>query len=198
MAYSMSMKKLFTLMMLSLAVSAYADPLRTFVRIEKNHSETRVIRMVEGDHIPAIPANKEVKSKLESLPAGTEAMMEGHITYEQVTTDSPRHLRPFFVIERIQPLSLADLGEAGRKLPDTPPRVLLTENIIYQPVAFPVTTEVASAITLTTSMLLMEELTSGNTEPEGKRDLRKALFISAGATATMLFLYEQFTGKTRP
>lgn len=180
-------------------IHADTETLRTFVRIDKVTTGTRVIRMEEGDHIPAIPANQDIKKKFESLPHGTEALMEGHITYQPVTGDNARtSFRPFFVIQSIHPVSLADLG-AGKAIPDISAPLFLPQSdlILHRP-GLPVTTEVASAITLTTSMLLMQDLTTDKTDPNGRNDIRKALFLSAGAMATVLFLYEQFTGKTKP
>jgi len=178
---------------------ADTDTLRTLVRIDKVSTGTRVIRMEEKDQIPAIPVNQDIKKKFESLSHGTEALMEGHITYQPVTGDNARtSFRPFFVIESIHPVSLAELG-AGNVIPDTATQLSFpqTNLVIHRP-GLPVTTEVASAITLTTSMLLMQDLTTDKTDPNGRNDIRKALFLSAGAMATVLFLYEQFTGKTKP
>ena len=195
------MKQFILCLFLLFSVLAHAETetLRTFVRIDKVSDGIRVIRMDEGDYIPAVPLNSEIKKKFEGLPHGTEALMEGHITYRPVTGDNARtSFRPFFIIEKINPVTLADLG-AGRSIPDINNPIHLPQNdFIFHRPGIPVTTEVASALTLTTSMLLMQELTTDQTDPKGRSDVRKALFISAGAMATVLFLYEQITGKTKP
>lgn len=186
-------------LVLSGLAHAETESLRTFVRIDKVSNGVRVIRMDQGDYIPAVPLNNEIKKKFEALSHGTEALMEGHITYRPVTGDNARtSFRPFFIIEKINPVTLADLG-SGRTIPDLNTPLYLPQNdfILHRP-GIPVTTEVASALTLTTSMLLMQELTTDKTDPNGRNDVRKALFISAGAMATVLFLYEQITGKTKP
>lgn len=192
------MKYLFILLALSCSLHSFAETLRTLVRIEKAHGDLKVIRVEQGDHIPAIPKDQKIKKELEGMAAGTEAILEGQITYQQVSSDNARQLRPYFVIEKIHPVSLATLG-AGTAVPDLQTQDLkIQESLVYQQPTFAVTTEVASAITLTTSMLMMEELTAGKGDPNGQREIRKALFLSAGTMATMLFLYEQLKGKSKP
>lgn len=168
------------------------------MRIEKSPDGIQVYRLEKGEHIPSIPANPEVKRKLEELTDGAEAMMEGHITYEMVSSDDARQLRPYFVIEKILPVSLTELGRDAFKVEAMAFQPKESQTLLYAQPTFAVTTEVASAITLTTSLLMMEELTSGSGDPQGRRDLRKALLLSAGSMATLLFVYEQLSGKTKP
>jgi hypothetical protein len=45
---------------------------------------------------------------------------------------------------------------------------------------------------------MIEQLTSGDNDPDGRRQMRQALFLSTGAIATLLFVYEQLEGKAKP
>lgn len=170
-----------------------AETTSTLVRIQNDNGLFHVIRSEDGLRIPVIPANAEIKALMESL-SGSEALMKGHITYVKDLEHQP--LRPVFVVEEMKAISLRDL-KVNYTAEAIPAPKEVHQEIVLRP-AFPVTAEVASAITMTTSILMMEELTSGSGDPGGRRELRQALFFSAGAMATLLFIYEQIQGKTKP
>jgi hypothetical protein len=196
--YLMSMKELFIFMVLLLSMEVQADELRALVRIDKSDEEVQIFRLEKGDHIPTIPSTKEIKTRLLGLKDGTEAVMKGHLTYEMMGGNESRQLRPYFVIDEIHPVSLSELGTAAGKVES---KSFVPKEISYYTYTEPklvVSTEVASAITLTTSLLLMEELTAGSGDTSARRDMRRALFLSTGGMATLLFIYDQFRGNTKP
>lgn len=192
------MRSFIYLIFLLFSFHSIASELRALVRIEKTPSGTQVYRLEKGDHIPSITATPEVKKKWDELTDGTEALVEGHITYEMISIEDPRQLRPYFVIEKIFPVSLSALGTDATKVEALSFAPKESQTLLYAKPTFPVTTEVASAIAMTTGLLLLEELTAGTQDPDGQRDLKKTLLFSAGSMATLLFVYEQLSGKTKP
>jgi hypothetical protein len=101
------------------------------------------------------------------------------------------------MIQDIHPVSLKELGVGQESMiaDQLPIRSLKSE---YIPPSIPITTEVASAMTLTTSLLLMNELTSANTSYSLDKDLRTTLFLTTGLMATIVLIYDQIQGKNKP
>lgn len=170
---------------------------KALVRIVPDAHGIKVWSKDKTESIPTILGNDEVRKLVHSLQAETEAMIEGYTSYEITATDSTKKLKPYFIIESIRPISLSELGLKSSFKPE------LTFNLNpkpehYVPVSIPITTEVASAMTMTTSLLLMESLTTSPNEPGPRHELRQSLFISAGLMATFLFIYDQMEGKSKP
>jgi hypothetical protein len=170
--------------------------IRALIHIEQTSQGVRILSK-KGTLIPTIPLNKEIKNKLSQFKSGTEAFIEGDIHYEFISGDAKHQLKPFFIISAIHPVSLEELGGSHLEFNPEPKRTKEFETKIYSPPSLAVTTEVASAITMTTALMLMSELTSGNA-PDQSKNYRDALFLSTGTMATLLFIYDQIEGKTKP
>jgi hypothetical protein len=180
-----------------LCLSSLAVDEMTFLsRIEHHGSNYVLIRLDSGQSIPFIPGDENVKSALGQLPHRTEAIVKGHLTYQALSEGDGRIVKPFFVITQLRRVSLQEMGRISREIPVPSPSPVPTETYPRSP-TFPVSTEVASAITFTSTLLLMNSLTTGD-NPTTQDQLRTGLFISAGAMATVLYLYEQLSGKTKP
>lgn len=194
------MNKLIVTFLMLLSSLLYAQDtvnIKAIVHIEQTSRGMRIFSD-KGTPIPTIPASKEIKEKLSAIKSGTEALVEGHIHYELISGNDTNQFKPFFVVSKITPISLKDLGQDANKFEVSDSlRSFEFENKLYAPPSIPVTTEVASAITMTTALMLMNELSSGNGTDLNK-DYRNALFLSTGAMATLLFIYEQAEGKTKP
>lgn len=132
--------------------------------------------------------NKEIESLIAKLQPGEEAIVVGHITLEPKMSDDHISYRPFFVVEELRPLSFQKLNELEFDIPE---RSLATTEKHFSPIGIPVSAEVASSITLTAAMLLMQGLTASPYEPKGKRDLNKNLVLYSGFLATGSFIYDQ-------
>ena len=151
-----------------------------------------LIRLSEGDVIPSLLKNKELEKVISQMGPDGEALVKGHITYQATTIEGQAKLEPIFIIESINPISLKLLGKI--KPPDDNE---LANNIFrspdkkYAPFSIPVTTEVASALTLTTSVLLLQSLTASANQPQVEQQLNTGLFLFAGALATGVFIYDQ-------
>lgn len=187
------------LTLFTLALTAIADDsgqIRALIRVERNEHGTQILKD-DSQPIPSVMASKAIEESFNNLKTGEEAIVVGHITYHPTGGLESKKLSPFFVIEEIHPVSLSTLGISPTKVED--PQLALSFQKPFEPLRLPVTTEVASAMTLTGAMLLMNSLTSApDTDPEVRQDMRKAMIISAGTMATLVFLYDQLTGKTKP
>ncbi len=191
-----------TLLIALLCLSFYSSPtigqetstIKAFVRIHKNAHGIQVWSETKKDPIPTVAGNDTVKEMIAQLKNDTDALIEGHTTYLVSSDDNSHEFKPVFVIESIKPISLADLGLKA-KFTEQPSLTFSSHPRFYTPPAIPVSTEISSAIIMTTSLLLMESLSAGNTTPEGKHEMRQALFLSAGTMATILFIHDQITGK---
>jgi hypothetical protein len=188
-------RNLLLLVLIFLIQSAFSseDTIRALIRIEKKQGHLQVTTTPQGTSLPTVFASKEVRKKMNQLENGTEAIVEGKIHYEFSRIEGSHFSRPNFVISKIMPISLKDLGN----IDDTKIESHLNiapQKSEYIPPTIPITTEVASAITLTTSVLLMNELTSGQSSGLNK-DLSASLFLTTGIFATILFIYEQIEGK---
>jgi hypothetical protein len=73
------------------------------------------------------------------------------------------------------------------------PSLPLVQQESYSPLSMPVTTNVASAMTLATSMLLLQSLTSAPYQPQGQKEINTGVLLFAGLFATGFFIYEQIT-----
>jgi hypothetical protein len=199
--YNLKMNKLIIFIFsLSLCLSAIGEDstLRTIVRFEKTDGRSKVVPFDRTEALPVKMMDKKVQTLFDSMKQGEEAVIQGSIEYEIVSSDGRQQMKPYFIIDSIHPVSLKEIGNKLSFTPIESPAFSMEDTTSFIPKAIPVTTEVASAITMTSSLLLMESLSSGSGDPSGRSDLRKALFISAGAMATLLFIYEQLEGKTKP
>lgn len=189
-------KLLFILIQFILTSTLYAEELRTLVMVKNDGTRQLVIRNDTNSVLPTRIKDKKVQEVIEQLNSGSEAFIEGHIEYEYVGSDNSGSMHPYFVIEAIHPVSLKEIGEIGN-INLASARQDIFSSAAYAPLTIPVTAEVASAMTMTTGFLLMESLANSG-DPAGRRDMTKALIISSGMMATLLFIYEQIEGKTKP
>ncbi len=184
----------FFLFSLSTFSETETERVKILVRIEQQNGELRIFRSTNGDVIPGAFANKNLVDELKKLEEGDEVLMEGHINYRPTFSMERTSFKPYFMIESIRPVSLKRLGQINFKLPESSLQLDQVPGE-FRPLTLPVSTEVASALTMTTTLLLMDSLTSGSGDPSGRQDLRRGLIISAGTMATVLFIYEQMKGK---
>lgn len=185
---------LFFLFSLSTFSETETERVKILVRIEQQNGELRIFRSTNGDVIPGAFANKNLVDELKKLEEGDEVLMEGHINYRPTFSMERTSFKPYFMIESIRPVSLKRLGQINFKLPESSLQLDQVPGE-FRPLTLPVSTEVASALTMTTTLLLMDSLTSDSGDPSGRQDLRRGLIISAGTMATVLFIYEQMKGK---
>jgi hypothetical protein len=195
------MKKLLflcsSLLILNPNCYGFDEPFKAIIRIEKTAHTLKIRPSGAGTSIPAVGYSEEVSKKISKLEDGSEAVIDGYIRYSYHKTEGTHHSQPFIMINDIHPVSLKQLGVGPEPLitDQLPIRSLKSE---YIPPTIPITTEVASAMTLTTSLLLMNELTSTNTSYSLDKDLRTTLFLSTGLIATIVLIYDQIQGKNRP
>lgn len=167
---------------------------KVFVRVQNSTEGIKIWSQSQINSIPSIPGNDVVKKIISQLEYETDAIVEGHIHYQTSTIDNTHNLRPIFVIDSVKLIKLSDLG-IGTKVTGENRLRLDQKNVIFSPKIIPITTEVSSAIIMTTSLLLMQSLSAGNTTPSGRQDINQALIISAGTMATLLFIHDQLKGK---
>lgn len=175
-----------------LSLNIRASELTAVISLEKTNGGL-IMKSKEVDRgIPFRANDDQVAQKLKEISQKREAIVSGRVDYEK---SSDGGLNPVFIIERLTFVSLKELGN----IPDTIPEPIFVSGhqLAFVPYTLPVTTEVASALTLTSSLLLMNSLTAGDNR-DVRDDIRNGLFISAGTMATLFFLYEQISGKTKP
>lgn len=160
-------------------------------RIEGHGAALKVIRSLEGDALPGMLENNRLEEKLQDLQKGDEVLIQGHVSYETYFLEGVTKMKPIFVVKSLTPISLARLGSMKEmKIPDSP---TITSTKVYAPVGIPISTEVASAITMTSSLLLLQSFTSSGADPQIKQQLNSGLILFAGLMATTVFIYDQIT-----
>jgi hypothetical protein len=181
-----------TFLSTALAQTESSPEIEVLAKIQTTGHAIKLIRLSERDVIPSLLKNKELEKVISQMRPDEDALVKGHITYQATTIEGQAKLEPIFIIESIHPVSLKLLGKI--KPPDDNE---LANNIFrspdkkYAPFSIPVTTEVASALTLTTSVLLLQSLTASANQPQVEQQLNTGLFLFAGALATGVFIYDQ-------
>lgn len=176
----------------ALAQKESSPNIQVLAKVHITGHAINLIRLSEGDVIPSLLKNKELEKVISQMGPDGEALVKGHITYQATTIEGQAKLEPIFIIESINPISLKLLGKI--KPPDDNE---LANNIFrspdknYAPFSIPVSTEVASALTVTTSVLLLQSLTASANQPQVEQQFNTGLFLFAGALATGVFIYDQ-------
>ena len=169
-----------------------SSEIEVLARIQTVGHGVNLVRLNEGDVIPSLLQDKKLEKVISSLEPGTDALVKGHISYQATTVEGQTKLKPLFIIESIKPVSLKMLGKVkGTSENELASSLIHKQEKSYSPITIPVSTEVASAITLTTTVLLMQSLTANPNQVDTKQQLNTGLFLFAGALATGVFIYEQ-------
>ncbi len=173
-----------------LASAEESQEAQVVVRIKRQHSTIELLRESDNLTIPSVPGNKEIEKRLNGLEPGSEAIMKGHIIYQSSGMDTT-HFKPIFVVDSITPISLAMIGKV--EMPQIQDKTFDLNPTPYYPQGWPITTELASAITFTSAALMMQSLSAPPSEAQVKQNLDVGMFVFAGAIATGYFIYEQLT-----
>ena len=140
--------------------------------------------------------NPKLEETIAHLDPDSEALVKGHITYHATTLEGQPKLEPIFINESINPISLRLIGKI--KTPDNnelASSAFRSLDKTYTTYAIPVTTEVASAITMTSAVLLMQSLAANQNQPDTKQQINTGMFLFAGVLATSVFIYDQIKSK---
>ena len=166
-------------------------------RIKIKDDRIEFIPKSEEKLIPSISQNQNIRDVILNLEPEDETFVKGHVVYQRLEFDGSNHLKPVFVIESVKPISLRRIGDIGniQDFPQKSQDMVLRPNE-FSPWTIPVTTEVASAITMTSAMLLIQSLTASPLRPEGIQQMQRGLILSAGALMTGALIYEQITKKS--
>ena len=176
---------------------SHEEEIEVIARIQSHGKHFQVIRSKEDDVIPSLLQNDKLKGTISNLEPGDEAVIRGKIIYQASTIESQTAYKPIFLITSIRPISLKRLGSVQRNEINEQlgPAYSKSEVNHQKFISFPVTTEVASALTMTTAALLMTSLTASPTQAGPVQQLNGGLIIFAGALATGVFIFEQIKGK---
>lgn len=156
----------------------------------------KLIRSFDGNIIPIHFSNQSLENKVEELLPGDEALVEGHINYmTNFNIEGRTTHQPILIIDSIKPISLRRLGQIEKMEIEIDPSVLHPTTLTYAPSAIPVTTQVASAIMLTSVALMAQSLTADVNRPKFQ-DLNVGLFLFSGLMATGIFIFEQINETT--
>jgi hypothetical protein len=189
------------LMSLTLICSALGETIATpqievLAKIQTTGHSVKLIRLSEGDTIPSLLYDQKLEEIISRMEPEGEALVKGHITYHATTLEGQAKLEPIFIIESINPISLKLIGKI--KAPDDnelASALFRSPNKSYAPFAIPVSTEVASAITMTSAVLLMQSLAANPNQQETQQQMNTGLFLFAGVLATSVFIYDQIKSK---
>lgn len=140
--------------------------------------------------------NAGLSEMLSKLSPDDEVLLKGEVRYDPVRVDGKINMNPKFRIKSIHPVSLKELGVTAYKVQD-PPLNFTSEELNNPRGTIHVTPEVASAITITAAVLLIQDLGgSAETQPT-KHEIDRATFLSAGVLATGLFIWEMISKKKK-
>ncbi len=181
---------------LQLFASSKSEEIKLVARIKNKGSEIQLFKENRPAGVKTTLANPELQKIINDFEPGDEALITGHLQYhvkgvEAETTPA------IFVIDSIKPVSLKRLGIRENTFIEDQKSILISPAPTPTPKTIAVTKEVAAAITMTASLLMLQDLTAKPSEPSVKSDINTGLIFSAGALATGLFIYEQITGKTK-
>lgn len=177
---------------LLLAQNLPVEDVRIIARIKQIDQKSIVLDNTHN--VSTSLEDKNLQKEVSTLKAGDEALITGKIYTQSKTIEGKTVFNQVLVIESIRPISLKELGKV--KLKEEEMQVKFHPHIQDTfPKTIPLSSDVANAITLTASVLLLESLSSTGNEATMRRDLNKGLIFSAGALATGLFIYEQLKGK---
>lgn len=125
---------------------------------------------------------------LQGLEKDDEVLLKGSIRYHPVTMDNKTEMRPTFHINKIVPVSLKRLGKLDLEIAE--PKLVFSLDEPRAPKTIPVSGKVATAMTLTASILLLQNLTSGQSDGP-RQKLESQVLFGAGALATGSFIWDQ-------
>ncbi len=165
-------------------------------RMENVHVLARIHSIKEAETLTgnAIQLENDGLSEiLQKLKPEDEVLLKGFVTYQPEKNDTQINMHPVFHIQSIHPVSLKRLGITQEKIAE--PSLTFTTASAKGPLTIPVSTAVASSITMTASILLLQNLTYAESTQPLKSDLQKATFLSAGILATGYFIWKQIATK---
>lgn len=195
-AYDCFMMKLilFVLFLTHASFASNIEEVKAIGRIQQGQQGLTLIRSLEGDAIPCMLGDQNLQQVMGALQEGDEVVVEGHISYLSSQSDGKTNLKPYFNITSMKPVSLSRLGMTKmNEIPEQTPGPVLVQN--FSPKTIPVTVEVASAIQMTTSLLLMQSLSANPDVSVVQQQLNFGLILFSGALATGVFIYEQVAEK---
>lgn len=173
----------------SLVLASTVDNIHIVVKIRS----IQEISKITGH--PIVLEDKKLKEVISKLEPGDEVLLKGNIQNHPVVRDNKTDLNPTFHIYDIRPISLSRLGQIDKLIPDS-------NNTIFKakeyggPGSIPVSGEVATALTLTATILMMKDLSNQPVPQPAVRDsINSGLLFSAGAMATGLFIWKQLHQK---
>lgn len=190
------MKNLILLLIIFVSTQALAqewENVRLLTRIKKVSTSSILF---DEKSVNTGLKDEKIKKQLSQLKEGDEVLIVGKVQYQAKTVESKTVFTPLLIIESIHPVSLKEIGKVTIKEEDLQTK-FHPMNTNDEPKVIPLSSDAASAITLTASVLLLNSLTSNGTEVDTKQQLNRGLIFSAGALATGLFIYEQLTRKKK-
>lgn len=181
---------------LALHASTPGDEVKIIARIKTSGKVLELEKDGQKAGVKTQLARPELQKALEALEPGDEALITGRLHYVLKGVEGEGS-QATFVIESIKPISLKRLGKIDQKFIEDQKQFVIRPVTGTGPKTIPVTGDVANAITMTASLLMLQNLTATEADPGVKKDLNTGLIFSAGVLATGLFIYEQLTGKAK-
>lgn len=171
-------------------VSAASEQITIVGKIRFQDNAVKVFRSLEGDSIQGMFVDQKLTENISGLKPGEDIVIKGYVTLAPISIEGQSHSSSVFVIESVKAISLKDLGKI-EKLTLKDYQFELNRSESFSPLVIPVSTELASAVTLTTSLLLLQSLTARSSDIDTKKQIDSGLIIFAGAMATGIFIFDQ-------
>ncbi len=124
------------------------------------------------------------------LAPDEDVIIEGHVRMDKTVTDEGGNHMTTFVVDSVRPISLKKLSytQDFKFEPASEPRPLPEG---YEPMMIPVSSGVATALTLTASAALLSSLTAPTAGGALRNDINMSVLIGSGLLMTGAYLLDQ-------
>lgn len=168
--------------------------IKLIARIKSINHKITVFEGKKNTAIPSALNEKKLESEINKLEAGDEALIEGHVIYQATSADGKQVLKPIFLIDAIHPISLKKLGKVDFKIPEQELHITPQEYDDKRK-SIRVNNPIVSALTITASLLLLDNLALTNQPTGTEKEINTGLIFSAGVLATGALIYQEVKAK---
>lgn len=168
--------------------------IKLIAKIKSINHKIIVLDQKKNTAIPSALREKKLEAEISKLEAGDEALIEGHVIYQTTSADGKQTLKPIFLIDSIHPISLKKLGKVDLRIPEQELHITPQEYDDGRK-SIRVSNSIVSAVTITASLLLLDNLASTGQPIGTDKEMNTGLLFSAGVLATGALIYKELKAK---